>query len=627
MTVILPPLTATNVTHTRVTDFRNNVTWTSPALAVAFLGIERSVDGGAWSGLATMIGTATSYADTSTMPNHSYSYRVVSQGSSIAYSAASTTTYNTPAAPSDVAAVRTGANTVTVTFQNNALTDTSIAFQRATAVNGPWTSFYPISGTGLTSFTDSPGVGTFYYRVRAERDTLYGAWSAVSNPVPSLSAPAAPTPLTPVNGAVVSKMQLYLPLTWQHNPVDGSTQTGFRVRVSVNNGASWLPPTSVNSPASSWEYATSSVAVNTTVMWQVATKGAYTGANDNETYSPWSTVATFTLRQGPQVVITNPINNGDLVTGLPLPISWSYSDVSGTQRMATVWIRRSGVGEAMEIRRTVDGSSNTFALDAADMMPPNGALMISQRDAYSASGLQSSATRSFLTSYVEPEPPSITLDVDGRLGIVSAYMRVGDVPGSPATASMSLFRRLPGGDMLPIGTGLADGAAVTDRFAPTDMDFEYVAVATAASGAFATTTQAARIGAYHAAFVNFGDGYMDVAKLVTDIGQTSSIEHDRTVLQTSGDDKPLVFYGTNVTRKGSRSGTALWAVGAWPTDDDPSSLANLQALSRHTGDVVLRLPGEQAFMADVTVTIDQSSPVVRASFTWQEVRGHGGLAL
>ena len=79
-----PPLSPTNIVNTRNSDFNNTISWTNnpaPNAHYDYLIVYRSVDGGGWSalpGATALPGNATSFVDSTTSPNHSYLYHVVS---------------------------------------------------------------------------------------------------------------------------------------------------------------------------------------------------------------------------------------------------------------------------------------------------------------------------------------------------------------------------------------------------------------------------------------------------------------------------------------------------------------------------------------------------------------------
>ncbi len=260
-------------TNTRVSDTKNTVSWklgTSVSGLYATIKVERSMDGGSWAEIASVSGSATSYADTGTSSNHAYAYRVRANNAA-GYSgyAASSTTYNTPTEPSNVVAARKTETVVTVTMDNPALTATAAEVQRSSDA-ATWATIRTITSANVTSFDDTPGGGTFYYRVRNTRGSLASAWSAASNKVITIIAPAAPTLNEPASGVVVPKTQQSVHFAWTHNPIDGSPQSKAEIATSTDGGATWT--TSVVSDSKTAADLANAWSINATVTWRVRTK-------------------------------------------------------------------------------------------------------------------------------------------------------------------------------------------------------------------------------------------------------------------------------------------------------------------------------------------------------------------
>jgi hypothetical protein len=267
-------------------------------------------------------------------------------------------------------------------------------------------------------------------------------------------------------------------------------------------------------------------------------------------------------------------------------------------------------------------------LNASEFLLANNESFDFVLEVVSTTSLSSSTSRSFTADYVEPVEPEMIISQDERMASIQTILLFGQPDGvKPSAVSLGLFRRHPDGSVQSLGMGYPNGTAVVDHFVPTDMLVEYIAVAASSAGVTSQTVSSVYLKSYGAAVFNYGPDYRRVAKLAVDVKQSSSREHDRTLFHTAGAVEPLVFYGKGVTNKGSRSGSVLSGQGVWPKEDDPSSFEDIDALSRHTGDVVMRLPAGRAFMADISVSTDTSQPLVSVSIDWQEVRSHDGLVL
>jgi subtilisin family serine protease len=83
-----------------------------------------------------------------------------------------------PKAPSNLAVQNLGGGKAKSTWTDNSNNETGFHLQRQKKYWGGWTSNTNINlGANVTSYTDSPGVGTFRYRVRARNNFGYSGWT------------------------------------------------------------------------------------------------------------------------------------------------------------------------------------------------------------------------------------------------------------------------------------------------------------------------------------------------------------------------------------------------------------------------------------------------------------------
>lgn len=480
---IYAPNAPSGLASARESDSKNALSWTSPSTSVtkpvtAQL-IERSVDGGVWSQVANVGGTATSYADTTTAADHYYRYRVRSQNS-VGFSGYSTSgcTYNTPAAPSKVTASRLAQNTVGLTIENAARTATGLDLQRS-ADGEQWTDIPSVSGSPVTEATDAPGGGTFWYRARNTRGELVSDWSPTSNAVVTITPPNAPTLVSPASGVVVSKAQEQVLFQWLHNPVDGSAQTAAELRYSLDGGQTWQVVEISGNQAS---YGLSNAfAVNSTVTWGVRTKGA------DEDFGPWSGNRAFNVYQEPMVAFSQP-TDGFVVENTPIVLKLQYEDPSGELVSASMSISD---GSKVVWSRTVNGTD--YVITADEWVPDNYATYYATAEVRSSSSLTASASRAFATAFVPPVPAGVTVENDVETGFarLSVYLDDTDPELEPAK-SVTVYREVAGVRVL-LGEGLQPGAGLVDRYAPVNVDYSYAVVSVADSGAVSTTMVPARL--------------------------------------------------------------------------------------------------------------------------------------
>jgi hypothetical protein len=198
LNLVMAPKAPTGVTGTLVASPRSVVlNWTNPALNATHFIIERATNAGFTANFVSFrtTGLQLTYTDTTIAANTQYFYRVKAAntvGDTTLYAApaigyptrtAISTAINlvtvggpsgVPAAPSNLAAVRTTATTITITWRDNATNETNFTLQRRTGVAGTWqivsTTIPSSPGTGGTvTFVQTPVSATaqYYYRALA----------------------------------------------------------------------------------------------------------------------------------------------------------------------------------------------------------------------------------------------------------------------------------------------------------------------------------------------------------------------------------------------------------------------------------------------------------------------------
>lgn len=90
-----------------------------------------------------------------------------------------------PAAPTNMAAANLGGGTARCTWTDNSNNETGFQLQRQQSVSGSWVNQGAVANTAANVVTrdDTPGAGTFRYRVRAKNGTIfstYSNWSTVN---------------------------------------------------------------------------------------------------------------------------------------------------------------------------------------------------------------------------------------------------------------------------------------------------------------------------------------------------------------------------------------------------------------------------------------------------------------
>ncbi|MDR3136777.1 MAG: hypothetical protein LBU07_05125 [Coriobacteriales bacterium] len=624
------PAAPSGVTNTRQSDNQNVVSWTRNETSLGAYSqvlLDRSIDGGAWSRVATLTGSATSWVDTSTQANHSYAYRICATNIAGASGwVATVTTYNTPAAPGAPTASRTSASGVQITFANPATTETATEWMRSTDKTN-WSAPVSLSGANITSFVDAPGGGTFYYVVRNTRGSLVSGWSAASNAVLTITAPSAPTLLQPFAGGVFfpaeDPQQFSAPtitFRWQHNPIDGSAQTAAELRCSTDGGSTWTS-TAIGGSVSTYGLK-NTFAVNSTVTWQMRTRGAHAD------FGPRSGTQTFRVCRAPQIAITSPGVLAE-IDAMPLEIAWDYSDDSGSQASAAVSIREdteAGLGP-LAFRRDIEGDAHTTTVTSADFLPENGKTYLIEVLAISTSSLNVGVSIIVTVGYDPPVEAVCDVAIDTDRASVAIYVAKGEEQDAPATVSLGVFRRREDGTLLSLGDGLTSGAAVDDPYPPTDTELVYLIVAYTESGLSSQVEHTATLPSRGITLFNFGDGHKQMTGLGLRTGQGGGDSwaptHSVEFFETAGSGPPLAFYGPQEELTGSLAGAVPTHSGI--LEAHFGTLSEAQALVRYAGPVVMRRPGWPVLCVDVTLSFAKilGADFAEVSVGYRQVRAYG----
>lgn len=617
---VYTPSAPSSFSAARSSDTKNVLSWTnntSTTKPYTSIEVRRSVNGGSYSTIATLSGSATSYNDASTSANNYYRYaiRAVNSAGNSSY-AYSGYLYNTPCAPTSITAARSSDTDVAITLVNSSNTASGLELQRSE--DGATWSTIATYGTFTTSATDTPGGGTFYYRARNTYGSLTSAWSATSNAVVTIVAPAAPTLISPVSGSVVSLSSEEITFSWKHNPIDGSAQTQAKITAYLASDPDRVVQYQV-SGSDNFYTVENDFNVNETVTWQVATRGV------SEDWSDYSAASVFSVSQVPTVVVTTPSEDGATVDDVPLLIEWSYSDVSGTQRSAVIDIANSN---GISVYSTnVTGSSTSASISAVDFLPTNNSEYTITVVVVSTSSLIASALRSFAIAYDPPAPPFLMLEEDEQNASVALTIFEGDTTeDDAATASLGLFREREDGTLLPLLDQVQEGAGVVDVYPPLDTELKYIAVAYTDNGLSAQQECTLTLSSGGGVLCNFGDGLTEVASIVMNAEISADVIPTVTLFEAAGSSEPMVFYGAAKTATTVATGS-VWRIPPLDGSTDTAQTREQWELAQaHVGTTVVRYPGGRVEAAYSTIGIRESAlnaMVATVTLTTRKVRADG----
>lgn len=535
------PAACATVSATRNSDTQATITWdTAPASAANILRVRRYADGTlsqtwTYDGASNFIST---YVDTGIATGHAYTYTVEygyyastqlrdANYTLWATATASAAIYTSPVAPSAISGARIAANTVRLTLTNTASTSTGLEVQASTSASdwgGAITSTY--AGAGVTSADFAGLAGIYYFRARNTRGALVSAWSPISAAVATLTAPAAPTLISP-NAAIWDISTPAVVYRWQHNPLDGSAQTAAELQTSTDGGSTWTTYSETTAQSHTVTY--SGADVGKVITWRVRTKGAASS------WGPYSASRTFTIVQAPTVTITLTDGNGvDVTNGtlsdMPLNYALTVNDPSGTVAAASV-----SIGTYSEDATALSGS-----IDAAEFLPENGTTYTFTATVQSTSTLAAAGSVTVSTAFIMPQAGTLSVtDNEGVETLTAGY--AAQQPGESAAVSLNIYREYAGSLVL-VAAGLADGDTVTDLYAPLNVEFAYI-VATFSAAGIATQTRFPQRISCNKWQVIYGGGKV-AAAIWNPAGEIALKRPQRTMVQYIGRKYPVSYDGT-----------------------------------------------------------------------------------
>jgi titin len=212
--VTTAPPTVASLAATALTARSVQLTWTDRASTETGVEIERG-DGSPGAGFASLTLTnanATTYLDTTALPEHTYSYRarVVGAGGKSGYCAEASAT--TPLGnPVGLTLEATSDTNVKLTWEDTTSGETGFEIQRGTGSNPAFYSPLTLTAANVTTFDDNTVLPerAFSYRMRAVNASGASDWT----PAKSVTTP----PFAPSNASAVSLSADRVRITWTDN--------------------------------------------------------------------------------------------------------------------------------------------------------------------------------------------------------------------------------------------------------------------------------------------------------------------------------------------------------------------------------------------------------------------------
>lgn len=400
-------------TISRTSDTSHSVSWTRGSQTAGPYAsqevLRRARTSGVWgaySVVATVTASATTYVDTTTTSNSAYEYQIrATNASGTATSPASAAVWTTPGVPISQSAAKDSSGNIVVTWAapSSAPDAASLKYEVSESTDGgsTWTVLATTAAGALSYTHTSPNAALPHtYRIRAIVDPagLVGSGLASgyvsTNTVQLLTAPAAPTNLTSTPPGTVDRAQ-DVTLSWTHNPIDSTPQTKFTLQHRAVGAGSWTTVGPITSGVSSYVLAGGTYATGTAFEWRVLTYGLHADP------SLYSATATVQISSAPGVSISSPAPSA-VVASTSLSVSWTFSDPDGDpQGSWEATLSENGVPVETKTGANTD-TSTTFAYRLLELAYT---VQVRVRD---SRGLWSSPdTRAFTVDYPEPPQPAI----------------------------------------------------------------------------------------------------------------------------------------------------------------------------------------------------------------------------
>jgi hypothetical protein len=599
-------LTATRNSDTSISlSFTNNASEDNPYTSVKVQRYDNVT--GTYYEIATLSGSATSFTDTTVIANRKYKY-AINAYNYVAYSAFTYSDYvnTTPAAPSNVVAASSGTS-VNITWTDNSSNENHFYIQSSEYSGGTWQSWVNEVevATGTTSWTDTTPPSIVKYRVKSLTDE-YGNLSSAyveSNELTILQAPSAPTNLSPDNQFFDGADEKIF--TWQHNPLDGSTQTKYSIQYKVSGG-SYPGTPQVNETASSTSshtFAAETFSSSTIYKYQVKTWGAYS------TGSAWSTEKQFACYAKPIGTITSPTVADDYASSF-LTMTWSFTGVAQTEFLAKLYDNNDVLLETQSVASSAE--TVNFTTQLSNLATYTVTLQV--KDSTNLWSLETETE--FNTVFAVPPTPTIVLTEDTVNGLVNIAITNPSPEGAEIEAvTNNVYRSLDGGttyelilEDIPLNTTVVD-------YVPNIGGTTYYYV----DSVSATPTIASSVASYVTInmtgdyIFNTGNNFENYLVMTGDINFGEKINPDITLNKFEGRTYPVKFTGTSINQNISFGCDLLF------TDYD-----TMTSIINSTNDIVFRDWKNRWFYCAITNSNFNKKDHEAYQFSCEIIRVEGG---
>lgn len=540
------PGTPTGVAGTRVSDTSIALAWSQSSATngqPTSNTIRRRINGGAWADVVTIAPATSTSLSAAANQKLEYAVKATNSVGDTAWSSTSSPVYTTPAAPTGVAATKTGSDIQLAWTPNVAYSEHEHVVEHGVDVAGVVTwDGSPLAtvtaGTSTYTHTTPNPAQRHVYRVRA-RSTAVGALSSAtvqSNVVQLLAPPAKPT--VPALAAFADRAATFR-LPWAHNPIDSSAQTKYQWRWSTNGGSSWTTGSKTASSDQFHDFAGGTWSANQAVTFQVRTKGSYDSGSDGDaSYSPWSDSALVTFKSKPVATITTPANASTYTeAGLLVVLGFSQAEAA-TFVSATI-----GLYDNADVLLE-ERVSTTLAGTLFDTRVLDGTTYKVKATVTDSNGLTSSqVTSTFSVDYTEPVAAVVDVVYLEASGIAQIGLTIPAAGGGLVDAETVSIDRVIDGVVTPVVAGYPAAPTLTFLdITPTIHGTTLYRVTTYSDdGAASVTTDSITVAEDRWAFMSKGSAIIRF-ELAPGVQATPTV--DAALVKAAGRRRPIALYAT-----------------------------------------------------------------------------------
>ncbi len=238
---VAPPAAPSVLTASAVAYNQINLTWADNAANESNYHVERSLNGGTWSEIATLSANTVSFNSGGLSANTTYYFRVRASNSAgysgyanvaFATTPSAPTPPSPPSAPANLTAVAISSSQINLAWSDLSSNEDGFRIERST--DGVNFVLAATLGANVAAYADTgrSSSTTYYYRVLAYNTGGVSAYSGVFG----VTTPAAPLP-APSNLAASALSGGRIRLTWTQT---STTESGFAIERSLSPSSGWL---------------------------------------------------------------------------------------------------------------------------------------------------------------------------------------------------------------------------------------------------------------------------------------------------------------------------------------------------------------------------------------------------